>query len=107
MADLLNHIPSEQLLYAAIGVFLPSIVGLAVFVKTQKDDILAKLNQTKIHVANAVDYVEDCVEGIIEGLGPDSPGGNALTPEEKAESWEMANKALAELKKAKSALLGE
>jgi hypothetical protein len=107
MNDLLSLLPKDELFYAVLGVFLPAIVGVLVYVKAQKDEFLGKLGQAKIHVANSLDFVEDIAEGLIEALGPDSPGGISLTDEEKAESWEMAQKALSELKKAKGAILGE
>jgi len=107
MENLLNHIPSDQLLYAALGVFLPSIISLVAYVKQQKEEVLVKLSNVRIHVAEALEYTEDAVEGILDGLAPYSQGGNELTHEEKAESLEMAKKALCELKKAKDALLGE
>lgn len=107
MENLLNIIPHDELFYAVVGVFLPSIIGLFAYVKTQKEEVLAKLSQVKLHVAEALDYAEDAVEGLLEGLGPESAEGNKLTDEEKAESLAMAAKALMELKKAKGVLLGE
>jgi hypothetical protein len=107
MEQLLSLFPHDQVFYAILGVFLPSLIGLASYVKKQKEDLLNKINQSKFHVANALDYVEDCVEGILIGLGPESEGGNTLTEEEKADALEMANKALMELKRAKNIILGE
>jgi hypothetical protein len=115
MESLLNLIPKENLVYAAIAIFLPAIAGFLVYLKTQKDeivdfvvdevdDVLADLNEVKNCVVNCVDFMEDAIEGLYEGLSPDSPGGSVLTDSEKADALAMANKALTELKNAKNKL---
>jgi len=113
MDSLLNLIPKDQIVYALLGVLLPSIAGFLLYLKTEKDsivdfvvdevdDVLADLNEAKTAIVTALDYAEDSLEGIIQGLSPDSAGGSRLTDEEKAESLIMANRALTELKNAKN-----
>jgi hypothetical protein len=113
MENILSLVPVEQLIYAAIAILLPSVAGLLLYLKTEKDaivdfvvdevdDVLADLNEAKTAIVTALDYAEDALEGIIQGLSPDSLGGSRLTEEEKAESLMMANKALTELKNAKN-----
>jgi len=113
MENILSLVPVEQLIYAAIAILLPSVAGLLLYLKTEKDaivdfvvdevdDVLADLNEAKTAIVTALDYAEDSLEGIIQGLSPDSAGGSRLTDEEKAESLVMANRALTELKNAKN-----
>jgi hypothetical protein len=112
MEHLLRLISPEQIVYAAIAVMLPTIVGFLLYLKGEKDaivefvvdevdDVLADLNQAKLHVVNAIEMIEDSIEGLLEGLSPESLGGTHLTDEEKQESILMANKALSQLKMAK------
>lgn len=115
MESLLSLIPQDKLIYAVVAIFLPTIAGFLLYLKTQKDEILgfiideiddvfADLNEAKTHVVNSFDLIEDAIEGLLEGLGPDSLGGNVLTKEEKDDALAMANKALTELKNAKNKL---
>ena len=116
MDSIIQMIPRDQLIYAVIGVMLPTITGFLFYLKTQKDevletifsevdDIFADLNQAKQHFVDALDFVEDGIEGIIEGLAPESPGGRTLTESEKAEALDMADRALSSLKLVKEKML--
>lgn len=109
MENILSLVPVEQLIYAAIAILLPSVAGLLLYLKGEKeyfvdeiDDILADLNEAKTHIVNSLDLIEDCVEGLLEGLSPVSLGGSVLTDSEKADALQMANRALTELKNAKN-----
>jgi hypothetical protein len=102
---MLEFLPTKDIFFAVLEVFLPTIVVFLVFLKSQKDGIIADLNEAKVHMGEALELLEDCIEMTLEALSPDSAEGRVLTDEEKAESLAVAAKALASLKEVKHSLI--
>lgn len=102
---MLEFLPSKDIFFAVLEVFLPSIIALLLFLKSQKDGVLADLNEAKVHMGEALELLEDCIELTLEALTPESDEGRVLTNEEKAESLAVAAKALASLKEVKYSLI--
>lgn len=105
MEGLLELLPQKEIFYAVLEVFLPTIVALLVFLKTQKDGMVADLVDAKKHMVEGMDAIEDAIALTLEGLGADSEEGRILTDAEKAESLEVAMKAVKSLHKVKNSLI--
>jgi hypothetical protein len=105
MDALLDLLPKKELLFAVIEVFLPMLVALLLFLKGQKDSVVADLNDARKHMASGFDLLEDAIALTLEGLGADSPDGRILNDEEKAESLEVAMKALKSFHEVKDSLI--
>ncbi len=105
MAELLNLLPSKDLFFAVLEVFLPSIIALLLFLKTQKDKVVSDLNEAKKHMVEAMGYTEDAIEMLLEGLSAESEDGRILTDEEAADSLEVAKKAAHSLKEVRDSLI--
>lgn len=102
---MLEFLPTKDIFFAVLEVFLPSIIALLLFLKIQKDEVLADLNEAKSHMADALELLEDCIELTLEALSSESAEGRVLTDEEKEESLAVAAKALASLKEVKNSLI--
>jgi len=86
-------------------VFLPAIIALLLFLKTQKDSVVAELNEARKHMVEAFSYIEDAVELTLEGLSAESEDGRMLSEEEIEESLATAAKAIHQLKEVKESLI--
>jgi hypothetical protein len=102
---MLEFLPTKDIVFAVLEVFLPTIITLLAFLKVQKDEVIADLNEAKKRMAEALELLEDCIELTLEALSPESADGRVLTDEEKAESLAVAAKALASLKEVKHSLI--
>lgn len=102
---MLEFLPTKDIIFAVLEVFLPTIVALLLLLKAQKEEVLSDLNEAKNRMGEALELLEDCIEMTLEALSPESAEGRVLTDEEKAESLAVAAKALASLKEVKHSLI--
>ena len=105
MNELISLLPKKEIFYAVLEVFLPMIVALLLLLKKEKDSVVADLNDARKHMVEGLDAVEDAIALTLEGLGADSEGGRILTDAEKAESLEVALKAVKSLHATKESLI--
>jgi len=105
MDTLFSLLPKKELIFAVIEVFLPIIIALLVFLKSQKDSVVADLLDAKKHMASGFDLLEDAIALTLEGLSADSEDGRVLNAEELAESVEVAKKALTAFHDVKDSLI--
>jgi hypothetical protein len=102
---MLDLVPTKELIFAILEVFLPAIIALLVFLKSEKDGIIAELVEAKQHMVEAFDYLEDSIELTLEGLKMESEDGRVLSDSEVDETLATAAKALASLKEVKTSLI--
>jgi hypothetical protein len=105
MEGLLSLIPKDRLLYELIGVLLPTIVAFLLYLKQEKDQLIAKiedevddvfgdLTESLKLLVDAQQYIEDAVEFVVESLQPESEEGRVLSEAEKTEALAQVEKAL-------------
>ena len=123
MESLAQLIPTKTLLAVLIGSFFPTIVAYFTVVKAKKELIVEKVKYEAGDFAgdikeafeltiDSLEYLFDAVEGLVEGLSPESEAGSLLSEDEKKDSLKMAEaakeaaaKALEELKE--SVVIGD